>query len=496
MEFLQKLGKSLMLPVACMPLCGLLMGIGYLLCPASMQGGAVAGAIPVAGQFLVRAGSVVIDQIPILFAVGTGVGMCRDGDGTAALAALVSWFMIGGLLHPDFVSLLTGSLENRPETLLAFQKVSNPFIGIIAGLIAAFCYDRFRNAQMPRWLSFFSGKRCVAIVSGMVSILASALLILVWPLLFGLLIRFGNAIADLGPLGAAVYASANRLLIPTGLHHALNNVFWFDTIGLGDLVSFWAGKTSADVSWSLGIYMSGFFPCMMFGVPGAALAIWQCSEDRRRGAVAGIMLSSALCAFVCGITEPFEFAFMFTSPLLYLVYSVLYGIFTYAAAVTGFRAGFSFSAGAADLFFSSSLPAAQRTWLILPLGLAAFAVFYLTFRFMIQRFDLKTPGRGDALPEENGKAKSPKDGRPDYEGMAEEILAGLGGPENVISAGHCATRLRAEVRDPSLADDAAIRRSGALGVIRVGKNGLQVIIGTQVQFVSDALNDFLSKDRD
>ncbi|MBQ4303903.1 MAG: PTS transporter subunit EIIC, partial [Lachnospiraceae bacterium] len=185
MEFLQRLGKSLMLPVACMPLCGLLMGIGYLLCPASMQGGAVTGTLPVAGQFLVRAGSVVIDQIPVLFAVGVGVGMCRDGDGTAALAALISWFMIGGLLHPDFVSLLIGSLKNRPETLLAFQKVSNPFIGIIAGLIAAFCYDRFRNARMPRWLSFFSGKRCVAIVSGMVSILVSALLILVWPLLFG-----------------------------------------------------------------------------------------------------------------------------------------------------------------------------------------------------------------------------------------------------------------------------------------------------------------------
>ena len=493
MEFLQRLGKSLMLPVACMPLCGLLMGIGYLLCPASMQGGAVTGTLPMAGQFLVRAGSVVIDQIPVLFAVGVGVGMCRDGDGTAALAALISWFMTGGLLHPDFVSLLIGSLENRPETLLAFQKVSNPFIGIIAGLIAAFCYDRFRNVRMPQWLSFFSGKRCVAIVSGMVSILVSALLILVWPLLFGLLIRFGKTIAGLGPFGAAVYASANRLLIPTGLHHALNNVFWFDTIGLGDLVSFWAGKTSADVSWSLGIYMSGFFPCMMFGVPGAALAIWQCSEDKRKGAVAGIMFSSALCAFVCGITEPFEFAFMFTSPVLYLVYSVLYGIFTYAAAVTGFRAGFSFSAGAADLFFSASLPAAQRTWLILPLGLCAFAVFYLTFRFMILRFDLKTPGRGDAPAAGGGKTKKEKTGLSESVQMAEEILMGLGGAENVISAGHCATRLRVEVRDPSLADDAKLRQAGALGVMHVGRNGVQVIIGTRVQFVCDALQDMLKE---
>lgn len=493
MEFLQKLGKSLMLPVACMPLCGLLMGIGYLLCPASMQGGAVTGALPVAGQFLVRAGSVVIDQIPILFAVGVGAGMCRDGDGTAVLAALVSWFMINGLLHPDFVSLLIGSLENRPETLLAFQKVSNPFIGIVAGLIAAFCYDRFRDTQTPQWLSFFSGKRCVAIVSGVVSILVSAVLILAWPLLFGILIRFGRTIAGLGPLGAALYASANRLLIPTGLHHALNNVFWFDSIGLGDLVNFWAGKTSADVSWSLGIYMSGFFPCMMFGVPGAALAIWQCSDNKRKGAVTGIMLSSALCAFVCGITEPFEFAFMFASPLLYFVYSVLYGIFTYITAVTGFRAGFSFSAGAADLFFSASLPAAQRTWLILPLGLAAFAVFYLTFRLMILRFNLKTPGRGDEIPAGAGKTEKKKEGRTDFDQMAAEILEGLGGAGNVISAGHCATRLRVELKDPSLTDDAKLRQAGALGVMRAGRKGVQVIIGTQVQFVSDAVNEQLKK---
>ena len=478
-----------MLPVACMPLCGLLMGIGYLLCPASMQGGAVTGAVPVAGQFLVRAGAVVIDQIPILFAVGVSLGMCSDGDGTAALAALVSWFMINGLLHPGFVALLIRDLESRPETLLAFQKIGNPFIGIIAGLIAAFCYDRFRNTQTPQWLSFFSGKRCVAIAAGMVSIAVSALLILVWPLLFGLLIRFGNAIAGMGAFGAALYAFANRLLIPTGLHHALNNVFWFDTIGLGDLVNFWAGRTSADVSWSLGMYMSGFFPCMMFGVPGAALAIWQCAKDTRRKAVAGIMISSALCAFVCGITEPFEFAFMFGAPLLYLAYSLLYGIFTYITAILGFRAGFSFSAGAADLFFSASLPAAQKTWLILPLGLLAFAAFYLTFRFMILHFDFKTPGREAEESTGPKKTEKKKDGGADFSVMAGEILEGLGGAGNIISAGHCATRLRVEVRDPSLVDDSRLKEAGALGVMHVGKGSVQVIIGTQVQFVADAFKE-------
>ena len=480
-----------MLPVACMPLCGLLMGIGYLLCPASMQGGAVTGFLPVIGQFLVRAGAVVIDQIPILFAVGVALGMCQDGDGTAALAALVAWFMINGLLHPDFVSLLIRDLNGRPETLLAFQKISNPFIGMIAGLIAAFCYDRFHNTKTPQWLSFFSGKRCVAIAAGMASILVSALLLLVWPLLFGLLIRFGNAIAGMGALGAALYAFANRLLIPTGLHHALNNVFWFDTIGLGDLVNFWAGRTSADVSWSLGMYMSGFFPCMMFGVPGAALAMWQCAKSSRQKAVSGILISSALCAFVCGITEPFEFAFMFSAPLLYFVYALLYGLFTLLTTLLGFRAGFSFSAGAADLFFSASLPAAQKTWLILPLGLLAFVVFYLTFRFMILHFDFKTPGREE---EERGsleKTARKKAGADEYALMAGEILEGLGGAGNIVSAGHCATRLRVKVQDQTLVDDARLKEAGALGVIHVARGSVQVIVGPQVQFVYDAMKDQL-----
>ena len=483
MKFFQKLGRALMLPVACMPICGLLMGIGYLLCPASMQGGDISGILPVMGQFMVRAGGAVIDQMPLLFAIGVGVGMTEDNDGTAALAALVSWRMITGLLNPDFVVHLIHDLPERPDALMAFQKIANPFIGIIAGLIGALCYQRFKGTQTPDWLAFFSGKRCVAIVAGVASVLASALLLFVWPWLFGLLIRFGRMISGMGDIGAGLYATLNRLLIPTGLHHALNNVFWFDSIGLGDLTHFWAGHASADVSWSLGVYMSGFFPCMMFGIPGAALAIHRCARPERKKAVAGIMISCALCAFVCGITEPFEFAFMFAAPALYVVYAALYGVFTYVTAITGFRAGFSFSAGAADLLFSASLPAAQRTWLILPLGLAAFAVFYIVFRLMIQGLNLKTPGREDEAPTTAPKSSVGKD----WAVMAAGILDGMGGRDNIASLTHCATRLRMAVRDMTRVDDAQLKAAGALGVMRVGKDGVQVIIGTQVQNAYDAL---------
>ena len=273
MKFLQKLGKALMLPVAVLPICGILMGVGYLLCPETMQGGDINGIVPVLGLFLVKAGGALIDNMAILFAIGIGVGMADDNDGTAGLAALASWLMITTLLSTGVASILRPGIVDNPNMTLAFDKIQNPFIGIIAGIIGAMCYNKFKGTKLPDWLSFFSGKRCVAIVAGVVSIIVSAILLFVWPLVFGALIAVGEAIVSLKAVGVGIYAFLNRLLIPTGLHHALNNVFWFDTIGLGDLTHFWAGETSADVTWSLGMYMSGFFPCMMFGIPGAALAM-------------------------------------------------------------------------------------------------------------------------------------------------------------------------------------------------------------------------------
>lgn len=482
MKFLQKLGKALMLPVACLPICGLLMGFGYLFCPASMQGGEITGFVPLLGLFLVKAGAALIDNMALLFVIGVGVGMSRDNDGTGGVAALASWLMITTLLNTGFVTTLMPSIAESTNKTLAFDKIANPFIGIIAGIIGSGCYNKFRNTQLPDWLSFFSGKRCVAIIAGVVSILASVVLLFVWPVIFGILIAVGQAIVGMGAVGAGIYAFLNRLLIPTGLHHALNNVFWFDTIGLGDLSHFWAGDTSADVTWSLGMYMSGFFPCMMFGVPGAALAMVHCAKDNKRKVAFGLLFSAAVCSFVCGVTEPFEFGFMFLAPVLYVVYALLYGIFTFIVCVLGFRAGFSFSGGATDLLFSASLPAAANTWLIIPLGLAAFAVFYVVFRFAITAGDLKTPGREDDDVEEEKNAVL---GNDNFTQVASIILEGVGGRDNVDSIDNCITRLRLEVRDTTLVDEKKIKSAGVAGVIRPGKTSVQVVVGTKVQFVAD-----------
>ena len=246
MKFLQKLGKALMLPVAVLPICGILMGIGYRLCPATMQGGEISGVVNLIGLFLVKAGAALIDNMAILFAIGVGVGMSEKNDGTGGIAALASWLMITTLLSTGVVTTIIPSIAESATKTLAFDKIQNPFIGILAGIIGSACYNRFKDTKLPDWLSFFSGKRCVAIVSGVVSIVVSAVLLLVWPLLFGALVAIGKSIVSLDVVGAGIYAFLNRLLIPTGLHHALNNVFWFDTIGLGDLKHFWAGETSAE----------------------------------------------------------------------------------------------------------------------------------------------------------------------------------------------------------------------------------------------------------
>ena len=486
MKFLQKLGKALMLPVAVLPICGILMGIGYYLCPATMQGGDVEGVKNLIGFFLVKAGSALIENMAILFAIGVGVGMSEKNDGTGGIAALASWLMITTLLSTGVVTTLIPSIADNATKTLAFNKIANPFIGILSGVIGSSCYNKFKNTKLPNWLAFFSGKRCVAIIAGLVSIVVSAVLLFVWPLLFGALVTLGDAVAGMGVVGAGIYAFLNRLLIPTGLHHALNNVFWFDTIGLGDLQHFWAGETSADVTWSLGMYMSGFFPCMMFGIPGAALAMIQCAKPAKKKIAIGLVASAAVCSFVCGVTEPFEFGFMFLAPGLYVIYALLYGIFTIITVALGFRAGFSFSAGATDLLFSSTLPAAQKTLLIIPLGIAAFVVFYFVFLFAIKKFDLKTPGREDDDDlEAEKKVQLASD---NYTEIAKKILAGCGGKGNIVSIDNCVTRLRLEVRDMTAVNDKAIKAAGVAGVIKPGKTSVQIIVGTKVQFVADAFS--------
>ena len=481
MKFLQRLGKSLMLPVACLPVCGILMGIGYALCPATMQGGDVSGALQIIGFFLVKAGGALIDNMSWLFAVGVAVGMAKDNDGTAGLSGLVSWLMMTKLLQPAVVGTLTGVAVDAVDP--AFSKIETQFIGILAGIIGAACYNKFKDTKLPDALSFFSGKRCVAIVTAVVSIIMAAILFFVWPVVYGALVALGSGIVSLGAVGAGIYAFLNRLLIPFGLHHALNSVFWFDAIGINDLGQFWAGATAATDGHSLGMYMSGFFPCMMFGIPGAALAMVHTAKSNKKKIAAGLLGAAALSAFVCGVTEPFEFAFMFLAPVLYVVYALLYGIFTTVTVMLGFRAGFSFSAGLTDLVFSASLPAAAKTLLIIPLGLAALVIFYLVFRVMISALNLKTPGRED--DDEAVDERKVQLANNDFTTTAQIILEGLGGAGNVTSVDNCITRLRLEVKDPLLVDEKKIKSAGIAGVIRPSKTAVQVVVGTKVQFVAD-----------
>lgn len=470
-----------MLPVATLPICGILMGIGYWLCPSTMQGGEVVGLLQTIGFLLVKAGSALIDNMAILFAIGVGLGMSDDSDGVGGLAGMVSYLMMTTLLNPGVVGTIM-TLEEGTEKYIAFSKVGgNQFIGILAGVIGATCFNKFKDAKLPDWLAFFSGKRCVAIVTGVVSILVSVVMLFVWPIIFSGLVAIGNAVQQMGIVGVGVYTFLNRLLIPIGMHHALNNVFWFDTIGLGDLSHFWAGETSADVTWSLGMYMAGFFPSMMFGIPGAALAMVHCAKDNKKKVAIGLVASAAICAFICGVTEPFEFGFMFLAPVLYVIYSVLYAVFAMITVALGFRAGFSFSAGATDLLFSASLPAAAKTWVIIPMGIAAFVVFYVVFRFAITKFNLKTPGREDDDEDETKVVLSNNN----FTEVARIVLEGVGGKENLTSIDNCITRLRLEVKDYTKVNEKKIKSAGVAGVVRPSKTAVQVIIGTQVQHVAD-----------
>lgn len=469
MKYLQKLGKSLMLPVACLPVAGILYGIGYWIDPIGW------GSESIIAAFCIKAASALIDNMAILFAIGVAVGMSDDGEGTAALAGLVSWLMLTTLLSSGAVAMYTGA-----DAPAAFGKIQNQFIGILCGIIGATCYNKFKNTKLPDALAFFSGKRCVAIVTAVVTIVVAVILYFVWPAIFNALVGFGTAILSTGAIGAGIYAFLNRLLIPIGLHHALNSVFWFDVAGINDLGLFWSGAEGA-VLGQTGQYMVGFFPTMMFGLPAAALAMYHTAKPGKKQAAGGLLGAAALCSFFTGVTEPLEFAFMFLSPVLYAVHALITGVFAAICAMLPVRAGFNFSAGLVDWILSFKAPMAMNPLLLLPLGAACAAVYYFVFRTMIVKMDLKTPGREDD-DEAEMKIELAND---DYTAMASIIMEGLGGKENVTSAENCITRLRLEIKDYTQVDEKKIKSAGVSGVIRPSKTAVQVIIGPKVQFVAD-----------
>jgi N-acetylglucosamine PTS system EIICBA or EIICB component len=480
-NYVQRIGRSLMLPVAVLPAAAILMGIGYWIDPAGWGAGSPAAA------FLIKAGSSIIDNIPVLFALGIALGMAKEKDGSAALSGLVAYLVVTTLLSTDSVAMLQAIDPENVDP--AFDKIKNAFVGILSGIIASMMYNRFSHVKLPDALAFFSGKRLVPIMTSIVMLVVSVVLFFVWPVIFTGLVSFGEGISKLGAMGAGLYGFFNRLLIPTGLHHALNSVFWFDVAGINDIGNFWSGEGTKGVT---GMYQAGFFPVMMFGLPAAGLAMYHTAKTKRKKQTASLMMAAGFAAFLTGVTEPLEFAFMFLAPMLYLVHAVLTGISLAIAATFNWTAGFGFSAGLIDFILSSRLPMANQPYMLLLQGLVFAVIYYVIFRFIITKFNLKTPGREDDI-EEDAETEGRVFSEDRFTLLAENIYAGLGGDQNVVSVDNCVTRLRVEVRDMNAVDQNKIKASGVPGINVVGPNSIQVVVGPQVQFVADEVDKIRKK---
>ena len=475
MEKLQKLGRALMVPVAVLPAAAILMGIGYWIDPVGW------GANSPVAALLIKAGASIIDNMPILFAVGVAYGMSKDKDGAAALAGLVGFLVVTTLLSPAAIAQFTK--VDVAAVAPAFGKINNQFVGIVVGVMSASLYDKFYKVELPKALTFFSGRRLVPILTSVAAMLLSLVLYFIWPVLYSGLVTFGKSIVSMGPFGAGIYGFFNRLLIPVGLHHALNGVFWFDVAGINDIGNFWASKGTKGIT---GMYQAGFFPIMMFGLLGGALAFVHTARPAQKARVASIMGAAAFASFFTGVTEPIEFAFMFVAPVLYLLHAVLTGISLFIAASMHWIAGFGFSAGFVDLVLSSRMPMAVNWFMLILQGVVFFAVYYFSFKFVILKMNLMTPGRN---PEEDVEETLELDRTSTgsaHSQTAAVLLEALGGKENIVSVDNCATRLRLEVKDTDKINTALVKRYSS-GILTPSKTTAQIVVGTQVQFVADEL---------
>ncbi|HEN3604083.1 N-acetylglucosamine-specific PTS transporter subunit IIBC [Yersinia enterocolitica] len=494
LSYLQKVGRALMVPVATLPAAAILMGVGYWIDPVSWGGDNALAAL------FIKSGAAIIDNMSVLFAIGVAYGMSKDKDGAAALTGFVGFLVLTTLCSPAAVSMIQKIPVDQVPA--AFGKINNQFVGILVGIISAELYNRFSSVELPKALSFFSGRRLVPILTSFLMIVVAFILMYVWPLIYNALVTFGEYIKDMGSVGAGIYAFFNRLLIPVGLHHALNSVFWFDVAGINDIPNFLGGQQSIDSGKAVvgitGRYQAGFFPIMMFGLPGAALAIYHCARPENRAKVAGIMLAGAFAAFFTGITEPLEFSFMFVAPVLYFIHAVLTGISVFIAASMHWIAGFGFSAGLVDMVLSSRNPLATHWYMLIPQGLVFFAIYYVVFRFTIKKFNLLTPGRELAVEgsEEDGYDvnvdKTPAVNESEINGLARRYIGAIGGSDNLTGIDACITRLRLNVKDSALVNDGVAKRLGASGVIRLNKQSVQVIVGTRAELIASAMRNVLA----
>ena len=471
LEALQSLGRALMLPIAVLPVAGLLLRLGQ---PDLLN-------IP----FLAAAGDAIFSNLGLLFAAGVAVGLARDNNGAAGLAGVVCFLIATQgsqtLLHvpADALKGMAGDAADLAKAAYkskAIAKLGVP-IGILSGIVGGLFYNRFSNIRLPEYLAFFGGRRFVPIVAGLAGLAMAAVVGAAYGALSGGLDQLSHGIVGSGRVGLFVYGLANRVLIVTGLHHILNNVAWFivgDFHGAtGDLKRFFAGDPSA------GSFMAGFFPVMMFGLPAACLAMYHAAAKDRRRAVGGMLMSMALTSFLTGVTEPIEFSFIFLAPLLFALHAVLTGAAFVVMDLLGVKLGFGFSAGLFD--YVLNFGKATRPLLLIPVGLAYFGVYYGVFRWAIARFDLKTPGR-----EPEGTAAAP------VMAVGERGAAfarALGGGGNLVSVDACTTRLRLVLADNRAIDEAALRALGARGLVRPSPTTLQVVLGPIADQVAGEIRD-------
>lgn len=488
--YLQKLGKALMLPIATLPVAAMLLRLGQ----PDLLG------IP----FIAEAGGAIFSQLPLLFGLGIAVGLSKDNAGAAALAGAVGYFVLTGAAK---------TINNEID--MSF------FGGIIAGIIAGHCYNRFHMTKLPEYLAFFSGKRLVPIMTGLVALLAAFIAGFVWPVIQHGIDSFGLAVSTSGGLGQFFYGLLNRGLIPVGLHHVVNSIFWFGlgeclrvtyevagsvqnvcldpalvrtlTVGgavpgvdggsitqiasevtRGDLHRFFAGDPTA------GSFMAGFFPVMMFGLPAGALAMILAAPKDKRAQAAGLLLSVAVTSFLTGITEPLEFTFMFLAPLLYGIHAVLTGLSLVVVNLFGVLHGFGFSAGLFDMVLNWGL--ATRPWVLVGIGLVTGVLYFVVFYFAIILLNLKTPGRDNGVAAAADK-KAAETGT-DKSNLALQYLDALGGSSNLTDIDACITRLRLTLKDRTLADEARLKALGAKGIVKLGDNNLQVILGPLAEIIA------------
>ena len=494
---LQRLGKSLMLPIALLPAAGILLRLGQ----PDLLGGI---DTPVIGPFfdaMSAAGGAIFANLPLLFAIGVAIGFAKKADGSTALAAAAGYLVIAAVFKIMSPIVLAGELD--PAGLQA-QINYSVFAGILVGLVTAVLFDKYHTIQLPSYLGFFGGRRFVPIAVSVACLIMGFGLSYFYPIFDAGLTSVGQFIGGAGALGAFVYGFANRMLIPVGLHHIPNSYIWFlygdyDTpegVVTGELTRFAAGDPTG------GHLTAGFYPILMFGLPAAALAMIHVANKKQRKVAVGILSAAALTAFLTGVTEPLEFAFMFVAFPLYVIHAVLTGLSLAIAYLLDIHLGFSFSAGLIDLLLYGTAPAAKNIPLLIGMGVAFAVIYYLLFRFAITRWNMRTPGRE---PEEEFEAEEAAnlgevgvsatavatvDAPVRADTKAEQVIAAFGGRDNLVNVDACITRLRMEVADPAKVDQARLKSLGAAGVIEVGSN-VQAVFGTEAEALKNAIKDVL-----